>query len=51
MKIEIEDVASYLEDVNKEEEVMSNVLDRHDSDPFETMGEVYAYLDGLLQKY
>jgi len=51
MKIEIEDVASYLEDVNKEEEVMSNVLDRHDSDLFETMGEVYAYLDGLLQKY
>jgi hypothetical protein len=50
MKIEIEDVASYLEDVNKEE-VMSNVLDRHDSDPFETMREVYAYLDGLLQKY
>ena len=34
-----------------QEEVMSNVLDRHDSDPFETMGEVYAYLDGLLQKY
>jgi len=51
MKIEIDDVASYLEDVNKEKEVMSNVLDRHDSDPFETMGEVYAYLDGLLQKY
>ena len=51
MKIEIEDVASYLEDVNKEEEVMSNVLDRHDSDPFLNMGEVYAYLDGLLQKY
>ena len=51
MKIEIDDVASYLEDENKEKEVMSNVLDRHDSDPFETMGEVYAYLDGLLQKY
>jgi len=51
MKFEIDDVASYLDDVNKEKEVMSNVLDRHDSDPFETMGEVYAYLDGLLQKY
>ena len=51
MKIEIDDVASYLEDENKEKEVMSNVLDRHDSDPFRTMGEVYAYLDGLLQKY
>jgi len=51
MKIAIDEIASYLEDIEKEEEVMSNVLDRHDSDPFETMREVYAYLDGLLQKY
>ena len=51
MKFEIDDIASYLEDENKEKEVMSNVLDRHDTDPFETFGEVYAYLDGLLQKY
>jgi len=51
MKIAIDEIASYLEDINKEEEVMSNVLDKHNSDPFLNMGEVYAYLDGLLQKY
>ena len=51
MKIAIDEIASYLEDIEKEEEVMSNVLDRHNSDPFLNMGEVYAYLDGLLQKY
>jgi hypothetical protein len=51
MKSEIDDVASYLEDEKKEAEVMNNVLNRHDSDPFETMGEFYAYLDGYLQKY
>ena len=51
MKIAIDEIASYLDDINKEEEVMSNVLGRHNSDPFLNMGEVYAYLDGLLQKY
>jgi|TARA_R110000744_G_scaffold218480_2_gene337249 hypothetical protein len=52
MKIEIDDIAyGWLDNPKKEAEVMLNVLDRHNNDPFDNMGEVYAYLDGLLQKY
>ena len=49
MKIEIDDIAyGWLDNPKKEAEVMLNVLDRHNNDPFDNMGEVYAYLDGLL---
>ena len=49
MKIEIDDIVSYIENEVLEDEVMKNVLDRNESDNFETFGEMYAYLDGLLQ--
>ena len=51
LKEEIKDVASSLENSELEQEVMDNVLERHENDPFDTYGEMYAYMDGLLQKY
>jgi len=49
LRFEVDDVASYLEDESLEKEVMDNVLSKNEEDPFQTFGELYAYLDGLLQ--
>jgi len=49
LRFEVDDVASYLEDESLEKEVMDNVLSKNEDDPFQTFGELYAYLDGLLQ--